>query len=164
MDKGAKKKGIDARVQTGEWGFCERCGGVSAVVVGAQDRLQFRLVKAETLLAKQRGELQRTPLEQLRKHLQELYVSSSVAVALANYGLVGLDTQNPRQASRSAVIELQRRMREQMTDLVVAEANLATWLGQPIDLLREATEELEKETDFVAEQPPAGERGGHAAD
>lgn len=130
---------------TGEYGFCPRCGEVAEVVVTAKDRLRFRLVRAATIKAARVNGVQGNPLQRLRHHLTGMLMSGAAAQALSNYGLVGGD---PQRNSRSAVIELRRRMQEVMQELVIAEANLAAWLDTPVDLLREATEELEKETDF----------------
>lgn len=133
-----------ATEKTGEWGFCARCGNTAEVVVVAQDRLRFRLVRAVAIKQARAKAPISNPLQQVRHHLTLLLIGASSAQALANHGLVSGDAERNR---RSAVIELCRRMREITTELAVVEANLAAWLGQPIDLLREATEELEHETD-----------------
>ncbi len=132
--------------KTGEFGFCTVCGNPVAVEMAFKDRLRYRLVRAAAVKAARAKGFNGDPLQELRAHLTNALVSSTLAQSLANYGLVEGDAQ---RNSRSAVIELRRHLQELMTELVISEAQLAAWLGQPVDLLREATEELERETDVI---------------
>jgi hypothetical protein len=126
-------------VKTGEFGFCEICGNPVAVETTAGDRLEARLLNAYAIQqARAKGQPSPAPDAILRHCLTEIAVNGAVAQALANYGA----------NRRSTSFELKRRMREVMRALTIAEGMLAQLEDGPVDLLREATEELEKETDL----------------
>lgn len=137
-----KKQGVE----TGEFGFCPDCGQVVAVVVTPADRLPQRLMKAFLIKEGMEGRSSGGPYEILRDGVFGLLTASSVAKALVRFGLIDGD---PARATRAAATSLHDQLLGAMIHLVVAGQALSSWLGKPVDLLREATELLERETDVL---------------
>lgn len=114
-------------VESGEYGFCERCGDVRKVVVQPSDRLQNRLRKAYSALAAKE-----------KKGVSEK-VEEDLSMALWEIQNHGIDVNTPK-ASRAVLIKM-------MTCLVVYEGLINASQEDDIDLVRAATEFMEGKLD-----------------
>ena len=125
-------------VETGEWGFCADCGQATAVVLAPEDRLQAQLARAVAEQQVAAGIFVRNPGLRLQETLGDLRVSISIAQALAGYGFAPGEAE---PAKRESARELKQRLKDIVREVFVAEQALGEFLGEPQDLLRQATEE-----------------------
>lgn len=120
------KKKDSTLAATGELGFCRNCGEPGPVLMPAGDRLQARLRAAFDRLARRDG----LDVEEFAEQLMELGI-----VEIKRNGL--LDNQSPER--------LLIGLAAMMQALILAERNLERRLGRPVDVLRMATERIERE-------------------
>jgi len=111
---------------SGEYGFCPECGSVREVMMPPGDRLQERLRKAADQIARVTG----TDVEETAEGLISFAIDE-----LKVFGI--LENLSPRHL-RSILTRL-------MQGLMVMERYLERRLDEPVDLLKETTEQLEKQ-------------------
>lgn len=110
---------------TGEFGFCENCGDVRPVVMPTGDRLQERLRRAFDKTAQMDG----ADVEEIANQLMQMGVDEIQAFGLLDHP----------HAPRLLVA-----VTAMMQALILIERKLERDLGEPVDLLRRATEGIER--------------------
>ncbi|MBX3005967.1 MAG: hypothetical protein KF821_09115 [Anaerolineales bacterium] len=131
------------RVETGEVGFCSRCGDTVRVVVPPADRQSVRLLQAERRLQALRGvpPAPTAALRLARANQAQLKAGIQAGALITERILLG-------KCTRSDLFLVRQALRDGAAAIALAEAALSEILHEPVDLLREATEDRES---WVAE-------------
>lgn len=126
------------QVETGEEGFCARCGDTVRVVVPHEDRLSVRLLQAERRLQAKRGVPPAPNAMQRLARANQVQLKSGIQAGalITERVLMG-------KCARSDLILVRQALRDGAAAIAMAEAALAELVHEPVDLLREAVEDRE---------------------
>lgn len=126
------------QVETGEEGFCARCGDTVRVVVPHEDKLSVRLLQAERRLQTKRGvpPAPSAALRLSRANHAQLESGIKTGAVLTQRILMG-------KCTRSELVMVRQFLRDGAAAIAMAEAALAELVHEPVDLLREAVEDRE---------------------
>lgn len=131
----------DERVKTGEVGFCPHCGEVADVVVPAGDRLQARLLAANARLWSRMPPVPGFSGTGTARVGRTRLAGAIAILGGASENAVKIILKAGYRPLRSSELEaLCMCLSDMQAELVEAEEALRELLGEPVDLLRLATE------------------------